>query len=103
MTSRSEEKVRPRDRMYDYVLDRLASLNARALMECREPSCGEMRDEDGLLVSCQSENCGEKLMLPGWRRELQVMRDFRALIERLEQKELEAIAAADRGKKGAKK
>jgi hypothetical protein len=102
-TSPSRPVERPRDRIYGYALDRLASLSARATIECREPTCGD-RGEDGELVSCgSSSHCGEKMMLAGWRRELQVMRDIKALVERLEQKELEATAAADRGKKGARK
>jgi hypothetical protein len=94
-TSPSE---RPRDRIYGFVIDRLASLNARANSECREPTCGA-RDEDGALVSCASPHCGEKLMMLGWRRELQVMRDIKALVEHLEQKELEAMATADKPRK----
>jgi hypothetical protein len=104
MTSPSDElveffKLRPRDRIYDFVLDRLASLTVRATMECKEPTCGA-RDEDGEVVSCSSVNCGEKLMMVGWRRELQVMKDVRALVEGLERAELQREAAADkRGKR----
>lgn len=97
MTSRTEE--RPRDRIYDYILDRLSSLAARASLECREPTCGA-RDETGEVVSCSSKNCGEKLMMAGWRRELRVMRDIKALVEGLERVEVERLAAADkRGKR----
>lgn len=102
MTSQSEPKIRPRDRIYEYAIDRLASLSARATAECREPTCGA-RGEDGELVSCSSRHCGEKLMLPGWRRELQVMRDVKALVEHLELKELEAAAAADKARKGPRR
>lgn len=90
---------RPRERMHAYALERIGSLSARASMECQEPTCGA-RDEEGNLVSCASANCGEKLMLPGWRRELQVMRDLRTLIEWLERDELEKVAAADKAKAG---
>lgn len=85
--------------MYAFCLDRLASLNARATMECQEPTCGA-RGEDGEVISCSSKDCGEKLMLAGWRRELQVMRDFKALIEGLERAELAKLAAADKKGKG---
>lgn len=101
-TSPSEPRARPRDRIYDYAIDRLSSLAARATMECREPTCGA-RGEDGEVVSCQSQHCGEKLMLAGWRRELQVMRDIKALVDRLELRELEAAAAADKGGKGTRR
>ena len=85
MTSPTE---RPRDRIYSYVIDRLASLSVRATMECREPTCGA-RDEAGEVVSCSSPHCGEKKMNEGWRREMQVMRDVKALVEGLERRELE--------------
>jgi len=90
---------RLRDRIYSYVLDRLASLHARATIECQEPTCG-IRDENGEVVSCSSNNCGEKKMLSGWRRELQVMRDIKALVEGLERVEIQKQAAEDkRGKR----
>lgn len=94
MTSPNE---RPRDRIYGYALDRLASLNVRASLECREPTCGA-RDETGEVVSCSSPNCGEKKMREGWRRELQVMRDIKALVEWVERREMETQANA--GKRG---
>lgn len=81
------------------MLDRLASLNVRATIECKEPTCGA-RDESGEVVSCSSKDCGEKLMMAGWRRELQVMRDIKILVEALDRKELEKIAAGDKKGKG---
>ena len=97
MTSRPETPAeRPRDRIFDYCLDRIASLRARAVLECREPSCGA-KDEEGNVISCSSDNCGEKRMMAGWRRELRVMRDVRELVEWLERSELEKTAKADKG------
>ena len=94
LTSRPETPAeRPRDRIFDYSLDRIASLRARAVLECREPSCGA-KDEEGNVISCSSENCGEKRMMAGWRRELRVMRDVRELVEWLERSE---TAKADKG------
>ena len=87
LTSQTEQ--RPRDLIYDYVLDRLASLNVRAGLECREPSCGARDEETGEVASCSSKNCGEKLMLAGWRRELQVMRAIKILVEGLERAAME--------------
>ena len=86
---------RPRDRIFSYVLDRMASLAAHATLACREPTCGA-RDESGELISCESVHCGEKLMLSGYRRELTVMRDIRSLIEALERAELERLAVEDK-------
>lgn len=104
MTSQSDE--RPREIAFDHVLDRLATLNARATLECREPTCGA-RDDDGEVISCSSEHCGEKLMREGWRRELAAMRYMKDLIEwadRFEQKkaaeaEKAAAMAAMKGKR----
>jgi hypothetical protein len=73
----------------------MASLNVHASLACREPTCGA-RDEQGEVISCESVNCGEKLMLDGYKRELLVMRDLKALIEWLERSELEKQAAADK-------
>jgi hypothetical protein len=87
--------LRPRDRMFLFALDRLASLEARAKIECLEPSCGT-RDDEGVHSCTNSKNCGEKLMLAGWRRELQAMRDVKALVEGLERREQELEAAKDR-------
>ena len=96
----TEVSERPRDRIYSFCLDRLASLAAHATISCREPSCGARDPETNEVVSCASKNCGERLMLHGHRRELQVMKDIRALIEALERAELERIAAEGRrGKK----
>lgn len=97
MTSPSE---RPRDRIYGYVLDRLSSLSVRATLECQEPTCGA-RNEEGEVISCSSKDCGEKLMMPGWRRELQVMRDVKALVEGLERAEMQREAESD--KKGRRR
>lgn len=83
---------RPRDRIYSFCIDRLASLAAHATISCREPTCGERDPETNEVISCSSKNCGERLMLYGWRKELQVMRDIRALIEALERAELERVA-----------
>jgi len=95
----TEVPERPRDRIYSYAIDRMSSLAVHASLACREPTCGA-RDEEGDLISCQSVHCGEKLMLSGYRRELTVMRDIRALIEALERAELERLAAGDkRGKR----
>lgn len=97
MTSPTNPPVeRPRDRIFDYCLDRIASLRARAKLECREPTCGAI-DEEGNVVSCSSQNCGEKRMMHGWQRELRVMRDVRELIEWLERSEIEKAAKADKG------
>jgi len=85
------EKLRPRDRMFLYAVDRLASLEARAKLECREPACG-VKDEEGVLACVNSRVCGEKLMLSGWRRELHVMRELKGLVEWLEQRDLEKAA-----------
>lgn len=81
--------------MYAFALDRIGSLTVRATAECREPTCGA-RDEDGNVVSCSSEHCGEKLMLPGWRRELAVMRDIKEMVEWLDRQDLKKKAAADK-------
>lgn len=91
MTSPTEATPaeRPRDRIYDYILDRLASLAARASLECRESTCGARDEETKEVISCASKDCGEKLMMAGWRRELRVMRDIKALVEGLERAELE--------------
>jgi hypothetical protein len=96
LTSQTEKVERPRDRIFDYVLDRLASLAVRASMECREPTCGARDPETNEVISCLSKDCGEKLMLAGWRRELQVMRDIRALVEGLERAEMQRNAADDK-------
>lgn len=72
--------------MFEYVVDRLFSLEVRAKMECKEPTCGTI-DDDGAASCVNSKHCGEKLMMQGWRRELQVMRDFKALLEVLERNE----------------
>lgn len=97
MTSPNEE--RPRDFVTHYLIERLGSLSVHATLACREPTCGA-RDETGELVSCLSVNCGEKLMLSGYQRELKVWRIVRAWIEMLERAELERLAAADkRGKR----
>jgi hypothetical protein len=104
LTSPSDElaeffKLRPRDRIYLQVMDDLFSLENRAREACLEPTCGA-RDEDGEIISCSSVNCGEKIMLSGYRRRLQVMRDVKALVEGLERAQLEQQAAADkRGKR----
>lgn len=90
---------RPRDFIYDYVTDRLASLSARSLIECQEPTCGA-KNEEGEIISCLSVNCGEKRMMSGWKRELKAMRYVKALVEGLERAELQREAAADkRGKR----
>ena len=89
---------RPRDRIYGYCLDRLASLAAHATISCREPTCGARDPDTNDVVSCASKNCGEKLMMYGWRRELMVMRDIKSLVEALERAELERLAAE--GKRG---
>lgn len=97
MTSQTEAPAeRPRDRISDFALDRITSLRVRAVIECREPTCGA-RDEDGEVISCSSKNCGEKLMMPGWRRELLVMREIWELIVWLERTEIEKAAKADKG------
>jgi hypothetical protein len=104
-TSPSEEPwetQRPRDRDYDYVLDRIAVLSDFASRSCREPSCGT-RDEDGNVVSCSSKHCGEKRMEVHHRRELQVMRDIRALIEWLERSELQKAVAEDKKNMGKRR
>ena len=93
--------MRPRDRMYDFVLDRIAILSDFATRNCREPSCGT-RDEEGNVISCTSEHCGERRIAEDHQRELQVMRDMRALIEWLERAELERAAEADKKSKGRK-
>lgn len=84
--------------MYDVVLDRITILSDFATRACQEPSCGT-RDEDGVVVSCHSVNCGEKRMEPSLQRELRGMRYMRELIEGLETAEFEKRAAEDkRGK-----
>lgn len=97
LTSPNEE--RPRDVVYDFVIDRLASLSVHATIACREPTCGA-RDEEGNLVSCESKDCGEKLMLSGWRRELRVMRVVKAWVEGLERAEQQKHAAEDKANRG---
>lgn len=96
LPSQTEQAERPRDRIYNYVLDRLASLGARASLECREPTCGARDEETNEVISCLSKDCGEKLMMAGWRRELQVMKDIRALVEGLERAEMQRNAADDK-------
>ena len=86
MSSPTEEPERPRDRMLSFVVDRLFSLEVRAKVECKESACGTY-DDDGVAACVNSEQCGEKLMLKGWRRELRVMRDFKGLLEALELQE----------------
>lgn len=83
--------------MYDFICDRLTNLTVRARAECKEPTCGAR--EDGEIVSCSSPNCGEKLMMEGWRRELHVMRLFKNLIEYLERQELEQLEQQTNWKK----
>ncbi len=87
--------------MYDYALDRIAILSDFGTRNCREPTCGA-RDEDGVLVSCNSKHCGERRMEEHHQRELQIMRDVRALVEWLERAELERTAEADKKSKGRK-
>lgn len=105
MTSPTEQPLwatqRPRDRLYDFAIDRITVLADFAVRNCREPTCGA-RDEDGVLVSCRSDRCGEKRLEESHRRELQVMRDLRALVEGLERVELAKLAAEDK-KKGRQK
>lgn len=84
--------------MFDFVCDRLTLLTVRSRAECREPTCGARSEEDGEIISCSSEHCGEKLMMEGWRRELRIMRMFKRLIEHLEQQELEAKFEAEKQK-----
>jgi hypothetical protein len=88
--------------MYDFVLDRIAILSDFATRNCCEPSCGT-RDEDGDVVSCTSAHCGERRIDDHHQRELQCMRDMRALIEWLERDEIAKAAAADKAAKGRKK
>lgn len=83
--------------MYDYAIDRITVLTDFATRRCREPTCGA-RDEDGALVSCNSEQCGERRLEEWHRRELRVMRDVRKLVERIERDELEKLAAEDKQK-----
>lgn len=105
MTSPTEQPAwvsqRPRDRMYDFVLDRITTLSSFATRNCCEPNCG-IRDEDGDVVSCSSAACGEKRLEEWHRRELQVMRDMRAFIEAFERSQIEKAAAADKATKGKK-
>ena len=72
--------------MFSFIVDRLFSLEVRAKNECKESACGSY-DDDGVSACVNSKNCGEKLMLSGWQRELIVMRDFKALLEALELQE----------------
>jgi hypothetical protein len=97
LTSPIEE--RPREIAYVHVLERLATLNARATLECREPTCGE-RDKDGEVISCSSKHCGEKLMRDGWRRELSAMRYMKELIEWADRFEIKKAAEEDKKTKG---
>lgn len=90
---------RERDFVTGYLLERMGSLNARATIACREPTCGE-RDNQGKVISCASEHCGEKLMLEGHRRELWAWRCVRSWIEEFDREEGEELAAAI--KKGRK-
>lgn len=87
--------------MYDFAIDRITVLTDFATRNCREPTCGA-RDEDGAVVSCKSDQCGERRLEEWHRRELQVMRDLRALVEGLERVELAKLAAEDK-KKGARR
>jgi hypothetical protein len=87
---------RPREVAYGYILDRLASLNVRATISCLEPTCGARDEETNEVVSCSSKNCGEKLMLEGWRRELAAMRYMKELVEWADRFELKKIAEADK-------
>lgn len=91
-------KLKTGDRMFLYAIDRIASLEARAKIECREPSCGVV-DEEGVSSCVNNKNCGEKTMLSGWRRELQAMRDLKALVEWLERRDMEKKADAGRKRK----
>ena len=83
---------REREFVTAYLIERMGSLNAFATLACREPTCGA-RDEEGKVVSCASENCGEKLMLAGHRRELWVWRCVRGWIEQYDRAEIEQRAA----------
>lgn len=89
---------RPREVAYGHLIDRLFSLNVRATMACREPTCGAR--EDGAVVSCSSKNCGEKLMLEGWRRELAAMRYLKELVEWADRFEQKRAAEVDKKTKG---
>lgn len=86
---------RERDFVTGYMLERLGSLNVQTTLACKEPTCGA-RDEDGKVVSCSSENCGEKLMLTGHRRELWVWRVVRGWIEEFDRAEIEQRAVDDK-------
>lgn len=100
MTSPNEpwESQRPRDRMYLFAIDRIHILQDFAKRHCKVVNCGE-KDEDGEII-CGGAGCGEKLIHADHRRELQALRDVKALVEALERKELEAQAAADKKGKG---
>ena len=67
------KKQRPRDRMWEYAIERIVSLE--------------------LLIEISHGQTYE-----GWHRELTVMQDLKALIEWLDRQELERKAAADKDK-----
>ena len=96
MTSPTE---RPRDidYVFDFLMDRITDGRRRARFACQEPTCGAM-DEDGKVISCASVNCGEKLMLSGWRRELRACVLLRNMVLEKEQREMEQAAPARKGK-----
>lgn len=106
MTSRSDDlaeffKMRPRDRIYTVTMEEIFDLELKAKAACREPTCGAR--EDGEIVSCASVNCGEKLMLDGYRRKLQVKRDIKLLVEGLERAEMERQFAEEKSSWGKKR
>ena len=81
MTDASE---RPRDRMLAYVQMRLSDLQARARIECLEPTCGSKPDDSDHYVGCNTRLCGHQVMLSGWRRERDFLTDVSNLIDALD-------------------
>lgn len=99
MTSTSPSEERPRELIFDWVLDRITILEGFARRNCRSTTCGQ-KDEDGEFIPCGGEGCGEKRMIDEHQRELQAMRATRALVEWLERDELEKKARDDKQNKG---
>lgn len=102
MTSPSDaapERPRDIDYVFDFLLDRIVDGRRRAKAVCQEPTCGA-RDDDGKVVSCSSPHCGEKLMLPGWRREYRSCVLLRDMVLQTERKAIEQQAADDKKYKG---
>lgn len=85
--------------MFEWAVDRIHILQDFASRNCQVANCGG-KDDEGEPIPCSGSGCGERRIHADHRRELRVMRDLKALIEALELKELQALAAADKKGKG---